>query len=63
MGRLIAQLIQTADEMSGFLDGNNYAFSAPFFEQPEVRSFALLHIEQLEQAGREFDSRAIGPIF
>jgi len=47
------------------VEGHNRpdAFSAPFFEQPEVRSFALLHIEQLEQAGREFDSRAIGPIF
>jgi hypothetical protein len=63
MARLIAQLIQTADEMSGFLDGNNYAFTAPFFEQPDVRSFALLHIEQVQEAGREFDSRDIGPIF
>jgi hypothetical protein len=63
MGRLIAQLIQTADQMSGFLDGNNYAFTAPFFEQPDVRSFALLHIEQLERAGKEFDSRDVGPIF
>jgi hypothetical protein len=63
MARLIAQLIQTADEMSGFLDGNNWAFAAPFFEEPEIRSFALLHIEQLEEAGREFDSRDVGPIF
>jgi hypothetical protein len=63
MARLIAQLIQTADEMSGFLDGDKWAFTAPFFEQPEVRSFARLHIDLLQEAGREFDSRDVGPLF
>jgi hypothetical protein len=64
MGRLIAQLIEAADNMADYLEGNNIAWwAAPYFEQPEVRSFAFLHTAELEQAGQEFNSRDIGPVF
>ena len=63
MGRLIAQLIATAGDIETFLHRGGPAFAAPFFEEPEVRSFAYRHLEQLQEAGEEFDSRGVLPVF
>ena len=63
MGRLVAQLLDAARTAGNFLDGDLWATSDITLFSDDVRSFAYLNLELLDQAAEKFNSRDVGPYF
>jgi hypothetical protein len=63
MGRLVARLLDAARTVGNFLDGDLWATSDIVGFSDDVRSFAYLNADLLDQAAEKFNSRDVGPYF
>lgn len=63
MGRLVARLLDAARTAGNFLDGDLWATSDIVGFSDDVRSFAYLNADLLDQAAEKFNSWDVGPYF